>query len=98
MTAPGFSCCPDCGGRVLFALDVAGGVIAFNAAFDDGPWAVVWDVTSTPRCRETGPRARLREGEYRYAPHRDSCAALARVIPFAVPSQVRRTGANRRLA
>lgn len=93
----GIGDCPDCGVRVLFAVDVGGDLIPLDEG-QDGPALVGWDCTDTPRIRSMGPGRERRDGEHRFRLHRDSCAALARVIPFAVPSQLRRTGANRRLA
>lgn len=89
MITPGFSLCPDCHVGVLLALAATGSVIAFDASFEHGPWGVAWDVTRTPRCRELGPRDTERDGEYRYSLHRDSCTALARVIPLAVKARAR---------
>jgi hypothetical protein len=98
MTTPGFTLCPDCHAGVLLALAATGDVIAFDASFEDGPWGVAWDVTHTPRCRELGPRDRERDGEYRYSLHRDSCAALARVIPIAATRRLDRPERRRRYA
>jgi hypothetical protein len=89
MITPGFALCPDCHVGILLALAATGDVITFDASFEHGPWGVAWDTTYTPRCRELGPRDIERNGEYRYSPHRESCAALARVIPIATAKRER---------
>lgn len=91
----GIGDCPDCHVRVLFAVDVAGDLVPLDEG-RDGPVAVCWDRTDTPRVRHVRPDYRPCEGEHRFRLHRDSCAALARVIPLA--TRLRHTGANRRLA
>lgn len=87
--APGFGTCPACRKPVLFALAVTGEARAFDAAFDDGPWAVRWDVTSTPRCRTAGPQGRVAGDEYRYRLHAESCG-LAEVRPIGTAPSLRR--------
>jgi hypothetical protein len=90
MTAhPGFGCCPECSGRVLFALAVTGDVMAFDAAFEDGPFVIGWDITQTPRCRPVSPSGRTREGEHRYAPHNFACPALAPVVSITTAPSLR---------
>jgi hypothetical protein len=96
-TYAGIGDCPDCGVRVLFAVDVAGDLVPLDEG-QDGPALVRWDSTDTPRARDVPHGYQRREGEHRFRLHRDSCAALARVIPISVPARLRRTGANRRYA
>jgi hypothetical protein len=88
MTVPGFGRCRDCKGRVLFALAVTGEVIAFDAAFEDGPWSVAWDITRTPRCRPVGKSGHVRDGEYLYRQHAVACPAVTE--PVAPVEQLRR--------
>lgn len=84
--APGIANCPDCDERVLFALAATGDLIALSNG-KDGPWAVRWDITDTPRCRRVADDYRPREGEHRFRPHVWSCPALAPVVPLqAAPS------------
>lgn len=94
MITPGFGRCGDCRERVLFALAVTGEVIAFDAAFEDGPWAVAWDCTRTPRCRPVAKPAHVREGEYLYRQHAEACTAspgpVAAVRPIATAGSLRR--------
>jgi hypothetical protein len=85
MTRPGFGRCSDCRKRVLFALAVSGDVIAFDAAFEDGPWAVAWDCTRTPRCRPRGKSGDIREGEYLYRQHAAACPASAGPVAMVTP-------------
>lgn len=89
--------CPDCDEWVLFAVMADGDLIALSTG-PDGPVAVSWDCARTPRARLVGPSWKRRGGEHRFASHRDSCAALARVIPLNARRALRDTGANRRLA
>jgi hypothetical protein len=86
---PGFACCPACRKQVLLALAASGRLIAFDAAFEDGPWAVRWDATSTPRCRSAGPSGRVADDEYRYALHAETCG-LADVREIASAPSARR--------
>jgi len=80
MTVPGFGRCPECNGRVLFALAVTGDVIALDYDYDRvDVLAVDWDCTRTPRVREIGPTGYTRPSEHRYRMHRDACPALAPV-------------------
>jgi hypothetical protein len=80
MITPGFGLCPECSGRVLFALAVTGDVIALEYDYDRvDVLAVDWDCTRTPRVREVGPTGYIRLTEHRYRMHRDSCPALAPV-------------------
>lgn len=105
MIKPGFGLCPDCDGRVLFALAVTGDVISFRAAFEDGPWAIAWDCTRTPRCRPVGESRHIRDGEYLYERHALSCPALGsasdltaeRIMRRRVPAP-RRSATPRRAA
>jgi hypothetical protein len=90
MTTPGFGRCPDCRRRVLFALAVTGDVIAFVAAFEDGPWAIAWDCTRTPRCRPVGASGAFRDGEYLYERHAVACPALGPVADLAAERLMRR--------
>lgn len=85
MTTPGFGLCADCGGRVLFALAVSGDVLSFDAAFEDGPWAVAWDCTRTPRCRPRGKSGGIREGEYLYRQHAAACPVSAEPVAPVTP-------------
>lgn len=85
----GFGDCPACRKPVLFALAASGAVLAFDAAFEDGPWAVRWDVTGTPRCRTAGPTGRVAGDEYRYQDHVETCG-LADVRPIASAPSIRR--------
>ena len=85
MTTPGFGRCADCDGRVLFALTVSGDVLSFDAAFEDGPWAVAWDCTRTPRCRPRGRSGDIREGEYLYRQHAAACPASAEPLATVAP-------------
>ena len=89
MITPGFGRCGGCQERVLFALAVSGEVLAFDAAFEDGPWAVAWDITRTPRCRPVARPGHAREGEYLYRQHAATCTAfvgpVAAVTPMARP-------------
>lgn len=87
MITPGFGRCPDCDCRVLFALAATGDVIAFVAAFEDGPWAIAWDCTRTPRCRPVGP---LWGDEYLYERHAVTCPATASVADLAAERLMRR--------
>lgn len=98
---PGFGTCTACRKPVLFALAVAGDARAFDAAFDDGPWAVRWDVTGTPRCRTAGPDGRVAGDEYRYQDHAATCGlADVREIGSAPSARRRpvRTATERREA
>lgn len=85
MITPGFGRCGDCGDRVLFALAVTGEVISFDAAFEDGPWAVAWDITRTPRCRPLGKAGHVREGEYLYQQHAAACTAVDGPVAAVTP-------------
>jgi hypothetical protein len=88
MSSPsaGIGNCPDCGERVLFALAVTGDLIALGNG-SDGPAAVRWDITGTPRVRHVEPGYRPREGEHRFRLHARSCPALAPVVAItAAPS------------
>jgi hypothetical protein len=87
---PGFGRCPDCRKRVLFALAVTGDVISFRAAFEDGPWAIAWDCTRTPRCRPVGKSGRIRSDEYLYERHALSCPARATVADLGAERLMRR--------
>jgi len=98
MTVPGFGRCPACNGRVLFALAVTGDVISFDAAFEDGPWAVAWDCTRTPRCRPVGPSGAVRGDEYLYERHALACPALGPVADLAAERLMRRRPAPPRRA
>jgi hypothetical protein len=90
MTTPGFGRCPDCNKRVLYALAVTGDVIAFIAAFEDGPWAIAWDCTRTPRCRPVGEFWSVRAGEYLYERHAVACPARLAVPDLAAERLMRR--------
>lgn len=84
MITPGFGTCPECSGRVLFALAVTGDVIALEYDYDRvDVLAVDWDCTRTPRVREVGLSGHTRPSEHRYRMHRDSCLALAPVASLA---------------
>jgi hypothetical protein len=96
-TYAGAGQCPDCDEWVLFAVGVDGDLIPLSTG-PDGPVVVGWDCTRTPRARLAGPRWKPREGEHRFAYHRDSCKALARIIPLTARTRLRQTGANRRYA
>jgi hypothetical protein len=85
MTRPGFGKCRDCRKPVLFALAVSGDVISFDAAFEDGPWAVAWDCTRTPRCRPRGKSGDIRDGEYLYRQHAAACVASAGPVATVAP-------------
>lgn len=98
MITPGFSRCADCGKGVLLALAVTGDVIAFDAAFGDGPWAIAWDITRTPRCRTVGKSAALRGGEYLYERHALACPKSERVADLAAERLIRRRQAPPRPA
>jgi len=101
MTRTGFGRCAGCDTPVLFALAVTGEVLAFDAAFEDGPWAVAWDCTRTPRCRAVGKSGRIREGEYLYRQHEAACAAVAEPVAPVMPigqARSRRVPAPRRAA
>jgi hypothetical protein len=102
MTTPGFGRCGACRKRVLFALAVSGEVLAFDAAFEDGPWAVAWDITRTPRCRPVGRKHAVREDEYLYRQHAEACTAsagpVAPVMPMARPPRRRTVITERRAA
>ena len=89
MITPGFSRCADCGKGVLLALAVTGDVIAFDAAFEDGPWAISWDCTRTPRCRPVGAGA-ARSDEYLYERHALACPARATITDLAAERIMRR--------
>lgn len=82
ITTPGFGRCSECREQVLFALAVTGDVIAFDAAFEGGSFAIGWDITGTPRCRPLELSRSAREGECRYDRHVLACPALAPVIPL----------------
>jgi hypothetical protein len=86
---PGTGPCPDCQERVLFALTVTGDLIALSTGAD-GPWAVAWDSTNTPRGRRVGPGYQPRDGEHRFNPHAWSCLALATVTDLAAERLQRR--------
>jgi hypothetical protein len=86
---PGTGPCPDCNARVLFALTVTGDLIALSTGAD-GPWAVAWDSTDTPRGRRVDPGYQTRDGEHRFHPHDWSCAALATVSDLAAERLQRR--------
>jgi hypothetical protein len=90
MTRPGFGRCPDCNCRVLFALAVTGDVIAFIAAFEDGPWAIAWDCTRTPRCRPVGASSSFRGDEYLYERHAVTCPARVSVSDLSAERLMRR--------
>jgi hypothetical protein len=90
MITPGFSRCADCGKGVLLALAVTGDVIAFDAAFEDGPWAIAWDITRTPRCRPVGTPGTGRRDEYLYERHALACPARASVTDLAAERIMRR--------
>jgi hypothetical protein len=90
MIIPGFSRCADCGKGVLLALAVTGDVIAFDAAFEDGPWAIAWDCTRTPRCRPVGASGVPRSDEYLYERHVLACPASAPVADLAAERLMRR--------
>lgn len=90
MITPGFGRCPDCDERVLFALAATGDVIAFDAAFEDGPWAVRWDCTRTPRCRPVGAPEAIHLGDYLYERHALACPARATVADLTAERIMRR--------
>lgn len=89
MISPGFGRCAECDEPVLFALAVSGDVFAFDAAFEDGPWGIAWDVTRTPRCRPVRRGASLRDREYLYRQHSEACPASAGPVAPVVPMQHR---------
>jgi hypothetical protein len=86
---PGTGPCPDCGVRVLYALTAAGDLVALSTGAD-GPWAVAWDMTGTPRGRRVDSRYQPRHGEHRFHPHAWSCTALATVTDLAAERRQRR--------
>jgi hypothetical protein len=90
MITPGFTRCADCGKGVLLALAVTGDLIAFDAAFEDGPWEIAWDCTRTPRCRPVGPPGTLRGDEYLYERHSLACPASADLADLAAERLIRR--------
>jgi hypothetical protein len=90
MITPGFGRCGDCGDPVLYALASSGDVIAFDAAFQDGPWVIAWDCTRTPRCRPVGASVAVRASEYRYERHAVACPARASVTDLAAERLMRR--------
>lgn len=85
---PGLGGCPDCGLRVLFALNVNGDLVALDEG-RDGPVAVRWDCTGTPRVRPVKPNYRPKEDEHRFRLHNRSCIALASVVDLAAVRQLR---------
>lgn len=90
VTMPGFGRCADCRKRVLFALAVTGDVISFDAAFEDGPWAIAWDITRTPRCRPVGASGSIRDDEYLYERHAVACPVRASVADLTAERLMRR--------
>jgi hypothetical protein len=87
--------CPECGRRALFALDQDGRTLYLDPEAQGGNLAALDDANHIASCRPGDPGTQLELGEYLVSLH---VCPLAEVIPFAVPSQVRRTGANRRYA
>lgn len=95
----GLGDCPDCHVRVLFAVDVNGDLVPLDTG-QDGPVVVRWDCTDTPRVRPCPLGWRKPDGidEHRFRLHRDSCAALARVVPLRpAPSSTHATARQRRI-
>lgn len=86
---PGTGPCPDCLDRVLYALLPSGDLVALSNG-KDGPWAVRWDVTKTPRGRLVPNEYRTAHGEHRFRPHAWSCRALVRSIGSAKSARSRR--------
>lgn len=85
---PGTGPCPDCLERVLFALLPSGDLVALSNG-KDGPWAVRWDITRTPRGRRVADDYRPVEGEHRFRPHSWTCKALAPVLAIGSAKSVR---------
>jgi hypothetical protein len=73
----------------LFALLVTGGLMPLSNG-KDGPWAVRWDITRTPRGRRVADDYRPAEGEHRFRPHSWSCKALAPVLAIGSAPSARR--------
>ena len=97
-TYPGLGGCPHCGLQVLFALHATGELVALDEG-GDGPVAVRWDCTGTPRVRSAPFWLRMREGESRFRIHNDGCIALAPVVSLdarrrPAPVAGRRAGAR----
>jgi hypothetical protein len=90
----GIGDCPDCDVRVLFAMDAHGELVPLDEG-RDGPVAVRWDITDTPRVRPVNPDYKPREGEHRFRLHRDSCSALARVRQIGSARSIRRVASVR---
>jgi hypothetical protein len=86
---PGTGPCPDCHDRVLYALLPSGDLVALSNG-KDGPWAVRWDVTKTPRGRRVTDDYRASEGEHRFRPHSWSCRKFVRQIGSAPSARSRR--------
>lgn len=87
--SPGLGGCPECGIRVLYALSAAGDLIALDEG-QDGPVAVRWDRTGTPRVRPVKPGYQTGDGEHRFRLHSRSCIALAPVADLAAERDRRR--------
>jgi hypothetical protein len=90
---PGIGGCPHCGVRVLFALAVTGDLVALDEG-RDGPVAVRWDCTRTPRVRRVPPAYRPGDGEHRFRLHNDACIGLAPVVSIGRAPSLRRRPAR----
>lgn len=100
---PGVDTCPDCGRRILFAVNAGGLVLALEP--DESGQFAAWQDAGAARFRRVPIDGQLRLGEFLFSRHDSTCAALATVtdltaertrrrLPTSAPSQSARRTAD----
>jgi hypothetical protein len=74
---PGVDTCPDCGQRVLYAVNLGGLMLALDP--DESGDFAAWEDAGVARFRRVPPGGQLVLGERLFCRHDAACSALATV-------------------
>jgi hypothetical protein len=85
---PGVDTCPDCGQRVLFAVNSGGLVLALDP--DGSGQFAAWQDAGAARFRHVEIDGQLLLGEYLFSRHDSACPALATVTDLDAERNRRR--------
>jgi hypothetical protein len=91
---PGVDTCPDCGSRVLYAVNSGGLVLALSP--DESGQFAAWQDAGAARFRRVPTDGQLFLGEYLFGRHDSACSVLATVTDLA--AERTRRGRPRRVA
>lgn len=85
---PGVDTCPDCGRRVLYAVNTGGLVLALDP--DESGQFAAWQDAKAARFRRTARGEQLLLGEYLFSRHDSVCTGLATVADLSAERTRRR--------